>query len=1015
MSRQTLTLSGNWQWKQRDPNLESVLDEPAKHGPLLEQDSNDTKSAWRKTTTSPSEIHVELLKAGIIPDPYKGFNEHKVQWVGKREWLYLSTFELSQEQLSSSVELEFEGLDTFCTAYLNGIEILKSENMFTPAIVSLAPLENEASAPKGFVGSVQAAVSALSLSSPPSQPKYALKPGTNTLLLHFKSALLEAEALEAKYGKVRAGPELMTVGPYRPIRLHTYKTRIADVYVKALVSPAPELACTVQITPTLHGNVSDVSKFDISLRRPDGSIVRAQTFDNGSKIEWKLNNGEVSLWWPVGYGQQALYYVDITAIHKDDTKLDQITKRIGFRRVELIQEPLIDAPGTTFLFEVNGVRIFIGGSNWIPADNFLTTITPERYRAWLQLLKDGNQNMVRVWGGGVYEPDCFYDTCDEMGILVWQDFQFACGQYPAHAEFVANVEAEAEANVRRLRGHPSMALWCGNNEDYQQVFQWGISTLPAVIIYEKVLPNVIGRLMGNVVPYHRGSPYGSLRDSVKEWDTADPTIGDIHQWEVWAGKGAPYQDWDTMGGRFVSEFGLPCLPNIRTIDYWLQGSEPSQRRVQSKAMQQHNKAGAHERRLAVYMNENFWVTNDLETYAYLTQVMQSEGVAAAYRLWRRDWKGKGKQYCSGVIVWQLNDCWPVSSWAIVDYFLRPKLAYFTVAREMLPYTVGIKRTVIQNRETDRPRQFYEFGAFQSVGASIEVWGTNSTLLEKRGLVKLSCFDLVSDWNHVEEHPVTLLPNQATEILAIPCPCPPHTQPIPGPDDDADPLPTTSHSVIVSAVLLDEAGQVLSRYTKVKQNRETDRPRQFYEFGAFQSIGASIEVWGTNSTLVEMRGLVKLSCVDLVSDWNHVEEHLVTLLPNQTTEILALPCPCPPHTQPIPGPDDDDDSLPTTSHSVIVSAVLLNEAGRVLSRYADWPQPFRSYDTPNPELQLYVEGETVRVSVHKPAKAVVLSVEDEDDQVQWSDNALDVMPEDPQTVVVRGLNGRKVTARWLQSA
>ncbi|CAE7233738.1 unnamed protein product [Rhizoctonia solani] len=915
MSRQTLTLSGNWQWKQRDPNLESVLDEPAKHGPLLEQDSNDTKSAWRKTTTSPSEIHVELLKAGIIPDPYKGFNEHKVQWVGKREWLYLSTFELSQEQLSSSVELEFEGLDTFCTAYLNGIEILKSENMFTPAIVSLAPLENEASAPKGFVGSVQAAVSALSLSSPPSQPKYALKPGTNTLLLHFKSALLEAEALEAKYGKVRAGscnlglpnrvyvrkaqfgwrwdwgPELMTVGPYRPIRLHTYKTRIADVYVKALVSPAPELACTVQITPTLHGNVSDVSKFDISLRRPDGSIVRAQTFDNGSKIEWKLNNGEVSLWWPVGYGQQALYYVDITAIHKDDTKLDQITKRIGFRRVELIQEPLIDAPGTTFLFEVNGVRIFIGGSNWIPADNFLTTITPERYRAWLQLLKDGNQNMVRVWGGGVYEPDCFYDTCDEMGILVWQDFQFACGQYPAHAEFVANVEAEAEANVRRLRGHPSMALWCGNNEDYQQVFQWGISTLPAVIIYEKVLPNVIGRLMGNVVPYHRGSPYGSLRDSVKEWDTADPTIGDIHQWEVWAGKGAPYQDWDTMGGRFVSEFGLPCLPNIRTIDYWLQGSEPSQRRVQSKAMQQHNKAGAHERRLAVYMNENFWVTNDLETYAYLTQVMQSEGVAAAYRLWRRDWKGKGKQYCSGVIVWQLNDCWPVSSWAIVDYFLRPKLAYFTVAREMLPYTVGIKRTVIQNRETDRPRQFYEFGAFQSIGASIEVWGTNSTLLEKRGLVKLSCFDLVSDWNHVEEHPVTLLPNQATEILAIPCPCPPHTQPIPGPDDDADPLPTTSHSVIVSAVLLDEAGQVLSRF-------------------------------------------------------------------------------------------------------------------------ADWPQPFRSYDMPDPKLQLSVEGDIVRVGVQRPAKAVMLDVEGDDDRVQWIDNALDVMPGDQQTITVRGLNGRKVTARYL---
>ncbi|CAE6472019.1 unnamed protein product [Rhizoctonia solani] len=889
MSRQTLALSGNWKWKQRDPKITSVLDELTKPSPLTDRDSKDTKSAWREATTSPSEIHVELLKAGIIPDPYKGFNEHKVQWVGKREWLYLSTFKLSEEQLLNSIELEFEGLDTFCTAYLNGVEILKSQNMFTPAIVPLAPLGADTSTPsKGIIDVVQTIVSALSLSSTP-QPKYALKSGTNTLLLHFKSALLEAEALEDKYGKVRAGPDLMTVGPYRPIHLHTYKTRIADVYVKALVSPAPELACAIEVTPTLHGSISDLLKLDISLRRLDGTIVRNQTFDNGSKIEWKFTDGEVSLWWPVGYGQQTLYQVDIAVVGKDGTKLDQVTKRIGFRRVELVQEPLVDAPGTTFLFEINGVRIFIGGSNWIPADNFLTTITPERYRAWLNILKAGNQNMVRIWGGGVYEPDCFYDTCDELGILVWQDFQFACGQYPAHKEFLADVEVEAETNVRRLRGHPSMAMWCGNNEDYQQVFQWGLTSLPGVVIYEKVLPNVINKLMGDIVPYHRGSPYGS----VKEWDTADPTIGDIHQWEVWAGKGAPYQDWDVMSGRFVSEFGLPCLPDIRTIDYWLQDTDPSQRRVQSKAMQQHNKAGSHERRLAVYMNENFWITNNLETYAYLTQVMQSEGVAGAYRMWRRDWKGKGKQYCAGVIVWQLNDCWPVSSWAIVDYFLRPKPAYYTIARAMLPYTVGIRRTVEQNRETDRPRQFYEFGAFQSIGASIEVWGANSTLVEKRGLVKLSCVDLGSDWKHVEEHPVKLLPNQATEILAIPCPCPPHTQTVPGPDDDGDPPPTTSHSVIVSAVLLDESGQVLSRY-------------------------------------------------------------------------------------------------------------------------ADWPQPFRSYDMPNPVLQLSVQGETVQVTAQKPAKAVFLSVDGDDDQVQWSDNALDVMPGDPQTVTVRGLNGRKVTARWLQS-
>ncbi|KAG8713456.1 hypothetical protein FRC08_013238 [Ceratobasidium sp. 394] len=921
MSRNTLTLSGDWRWKQRDPAIPNVLDELVQHMPLLlNQDIKDTKSTWRKAVSSPSEIHVELLKAGLIPDPYRGFEEHKVQWVSKKEWLYTCAFELSAEQLANYIELEFEGLDTFCTAYLNSVEILKSENMFTPAIVSLAPMaaESTSTESKGIVGSsvqtIVSALSPLSLSSSAPKPKNALKQGKNTLLLHFKSALLEAKALESKYGRVRAGscnlgdpsrvyvrkaqfgwrwdwgPELMTVGPYRPIHLHTYKTRISDVHAKVLVSPAPVFSPSLEVTPTLSGNTSDAVKMEVILRASDGSVVRTETFNHASKIEWKFRDDEVALWWPVGYGKQPLYTVEVAVFDKNGKALDKTSKRIGFRRVDLVQEPLDDAPGTTFLFEINGVRIFIGGSNWIPADNFLTTITPERYRSWLQVLKDGNQNMVRVWGGGIYEPDCFYDICDELGILLWQDFQFACGQYPAHKEFLANVETEAEANVRRLRDHPSMTLWCGNNEDYQQVFQWGISTLPAVVIYEKILPNVIERLSGDIVPYHRGSPYGS----VKEWDTADPTIGDIHQWDVWGGKERFYQDWDIMGGRFVSEFGLPCLPNIRTIDYWLQGTDPSQRRVQSKAMQQHNKAGSHERRLAICMNENFHITSDLETYIYLTQLMQSEAVSSAYRTWRREWKGKGKQYCAGVIVWQLNDCWPVSSWATVDYFLRPKPAYYTIAREMLAYTVGIKRTVEKSRETDRPRQFYEFGAFQSIGASIDVWATNSTLASKSVTLRLLCLDLASPWAHQEEHHVTLLPNQTTEVLAAPCPCPPRPEPTPGPDGDTDPLPTTSHSVIVSAVLIDA------------------------------------------------------------------------------------------------------------------------ESGTVLSRYVDWPQPYRSYDPPEPKLNVSAEGERVTVSVERPAKGVVLSVEGDGEEVKWSDNAFDLIPGEPQTVTARGLSGRKVTARWLGS-
>jgi beta-mannosidase len=301
--------------------------------------------------------------------------------------------------------------------------------------------------------------------------------------------------------------------------------------------------------------------------------------------------------------------------------LDEMKKTTGFRSVKLIQEPL-DEPdhygkGTSFLFEINGVRIFIGGSNWIPADNFLTTISDDRYRAWLQLLRDGNQNMVRIWGGGIYEPDIFYDICDELGILVWQDFQFACGVYPAHPSFLSTVRAEALSNVTRLRSHPSIALFCGNNEDYQMVLQWGdVPHLPAVKIYEEILPEIVSSLTTEPeVPYWRGSPYGG-----KDWDTADPTVGDVHQWNVWGGKELPYQNYDVLGGRFVSEFGMPGMPAWKTIQYWMDGADEKEWYHQSPLIAQHCRAGLFERRFSIPMNENFRVTEDLETCVLLRSI-----------------------------------------------------------------------------------------------------------------------------------------------------------------------------------------------------------------------------------------------------------------------------------------------------------------------------------------------------------------------------------------------------------
>ncbi|KDQ11978.1 glycoside hydrolase family 2 protein [Botryobasidium botryosum FD-172 SS1] len=884
-SHEVVNLNTGWSWKQRDPSIVSVLDEiNSLNSAEPTGDSTGTRTSWRPAISFPSEIHIELLKAGLIPDPYVGFNEHKVQWIGDREWLYTNVFDLGTPKQNESLEIEFQGLDTYCDVYLNGALLLKTDNQFLPYTVSLSPSNS-----------------------------VHLLPTENRILLHFRSAKLIAKVLEAQYGTVRAGscnlgdpsrvyvrkaqydwshgPELMTVAPYLPILLHKYAARICALDVRARVSSS--LIPSLSVSFELSGLKAALKTVRVKLLDRRGLVIKEErveyikSTESRAVVNWEWESGEIDLWWPVHYGEQVLYTVEVVLEDANAETLDIETKRVGFRRVELVQEDLGEADrygkGTTFLFEINNVRIFMGGSNWIPADNFLTTITPERYRKWLELLRDGNQNMVRVWGGGIYEPGVFYDICDELGILVWQDFQFACGVYPAHDSFVAQVKAEAEANVARLRHHPSLVLWCGNNEDYQQILQWDLKAdLPAKIIYEEVLPEVVARLAGPDIPYWRGSPYGG-----KGWDTADPTVGDVHAWNIWAGM-EPWQSYDVQGGRFVSEFGLPAMPNIRTIDHWLDGNVKD-RYAQSKSMMQHNKAGSHERRFAVLMNENFRLTGDLESHAYFTQVLQSEGLGYAYRVWRREWRGPGKQFCGGALVWQLNDCWPVTSWAIADYFLRPKPAYFAIARELRPVTVGILRLVEKNRVNDRPRQFYEFGAFQAREASVEIWGTNSTLAAQEAILELLCSDLESPWRYSEEHKITLLPNQSVEILSIPCPHPP--QP-PQSSEDADPPATSSHSVVISARLIDP-------YTK-----------------------------------------------------------------------------------------------------------------RVLARATDWPQPYRLLEFPDPRLQIRVDGEKVSIKVEKPLKALVLSVEGEGEEVNWSDNGFDVTPGDPLEIQAKGLNGRKLKVAFM---
>ncbi|KAF5360479.1 hypothetical protein D9756_004513 [Leucocoprinus leucothites] len=892
-------ISRDWFWKKRNydvyPDLVYELKLPV---------GDDYTRNWIPASQFPSEVHIELLHRNLIPDPFIGFNEHKVQWIGEAEWLYKTTVEVDLPMSRKFLELEFEGLDTICDVYLNGHLVLQCNNQFRKYTYDVCNGTGE---------------SRLSFEN------------GNTLLIHFKSAKLQAldEARLRGFhrgGSVNLGdpsrlyirkaqydwrwdwgPELMTCGPYRPVTLRTYLTRIQDIYPKIYIEPTIALKVDVELNGrpaedvkallitlrTLTGNVVMRERSPLSIQAP-GRFVQLDNI-----ISWDhLRNKGVELWWPFNYGKQVLYNLEVAALGQENEVIDSMTRRIGFRSVKLIEEPL-SAPdqygsGTSFLFEINKVRMFMGGSNWIPADNFFTRITDERYRHLLELARSGNQSMIRIWGGGIYETDVFFDSCDELGILVWQDFQFACGIYPAHDEFVQNVTLEAEQNIKRLRHHPSLALLCGNNEDYQQILQWKERLeLPARKIYEEVLPKAVATLTDPPIPYHRGSPYGG-----KEWwDTADPTVGDVHQWDIWGGKELPYQQYDKLGGRFISEFGLPSFPSMHTIGHWMGNAGKDQWYAQSPIIAQHIRAGSFDRRFAIVMNDNFRVTEDLETHAFRTQIMQAEGVGLAYRSWKHGWAGKGKEYTSGVLVWQLNDCWPVVSWAIIDYFMRPKPAYYTIARILKPLSLHVTRKVTKNRNHDRPEQFYEFGAFQTTGATLTICAVSTLLVQISATLSLNYFDI---------------------------------------------RPT--------AAAMAWRGEQ-------------------YE---------SSEGISTNKSMV----------------------------------LQNIKCPEPPA---------DETTVNNTSATVVVCARLLHpETGEVLARHVNWPEPYKYVQFPDPGLKVTVKREVngsavLRVEVERPVKSLFFSVQEADErdwEVLWSDNNLDVVPGDPQEIVVKNLRQRKIQYAYL---
>ena len=536
---------------------------------------------------------------------------------------------------------------------------------------------------------------------------------------------------------------------------------------------------------------ADTVVFDISY---EGTMVAREMVNvhNGIAI-CTLRAQNVKLWYPHTYGDQPLYLAKATLL-RGDQQLDVLQKRFAFRKVEVIQHRLENAPGTSFFFKVNDISTFCGGSNWIPADMFTPRMTLQKYHDWVKMAVDCNQIMLRVWGGGIFEEQAFYNTCDEMGVLIWQDFLFGCGNYPAHDKFLDLVRREATANVKRIRHHPSIVIFAGNNEDYQfcesenldydphnhEPNSWLSTNFPARYIYEKVLADVTSSLVPDTY-YHFSSPYGGIC-------TADPTVGDIHQWNIWHGSQRPYQDFPSLTGRFISEFGMEALPTVDTIDSFLpRGAKDSDRYASSATLDFHNKAAGHTRRLAMYMDENLrYDFEPLEQYIYYTQLMQAECIATAYRSAKRKWKGPGHEECSGVLVWQLNDCWPGTSWAVVDYYLRPKLAYYAIKRELQQITVGLQRNLYGDDTTLRDEP------------TVEMWAVNFSLRMRDAYVKIYRHSLTTNQRTLMFAPLqrySLSPNRSTELMVFRLP-----------SYDSEEASQT----VIAAYLHDPSGEIIAR-------------------------------------------------------------------------------------------------------------------------------------------------------------------------------------------------------------
>jgi beta-mannosidase len=611
----------------------------------------------------PGDVHLDLLHNKLIPDPYYRENEAKLQWIENASWEYRTTINATPDLLKHrNIELVFDGIDSYADVYLNGKLILSADNAFRQFRADVKPT---------------------------------LKAGANQLLLVFPSPITKAKEMASKdpwqlktqvedktYLRKPAyeygwdwGPRFVTSGVWKPASIEAWDdARIADFHIAQpdVTAEVAHLAAEFDILSSVGGPATVVVNYERGTKK--GEITQSIELHPGlNQFSFPVNIAKPDLWYPAGYGPQTLYTFHAQLKIANHTA-DQATKRTGLRKVVLRRD--VDQWGRSFEFVINGVPVFGKGADVIPFDSFAPRVTIADYRRIMQAARDANMNMVRHWGGGYYETDEFYDLCDELGIMVWQDFMFGNDWQPGYYPWKLNVAAEADYQVRRLRDHPSIVIWCGNNET-EAAFHWkDRDRLPAdvrikmweeyVSVFSGILPRAVERLTPEI-PYWPSSPSSDYEDT-----TADYQSGDMHNWNIWHGM-EPLRAYENYFPRFMTEYGFQSFPEMRTIEAF---TIPEDRTgITTPVLLAHQKNAAGNQKIHEYLLRDYNEPKDFPSFLYVSQVLQAEAIKIGAEHLRRI-----RPRSMGSIYWQLNDCWPVASWASLDYYGRWKALQFYAKR-----------------------------------------------------------------------------------------------------------------------------------------------------------------------------------------------------------------------------------------------------------------------------------------------------------------------------------------------